>query len=116
MLLSSPTVISSGCNPAEYTDVAGKLVVTRRVVGGCARVARAIFGQQAGAAAVVMVNNTDAFPPVEGQITANPDTGEPYTVTIPFLGVPASAGPALIAAERQVRDDDEHDDREPGLS
>jgi len=98
VLLSSPTTISDGCHPAEYTDVAGKLVVTRRVVGGCARVARAIYGQQAGAAAVLMVNNTNAFPPVEGQITANPDSGEKYTVTIPFLGVPASATSALIAA------------------
>ncbi|MGZ4382105.1 MAG: S8 family serine peptidase [Gaiellaceae bacterium] len=98
VLLSSPTVISSGCNPASYVGVAGNVVVTRRVVGGCARVARAIIGQQAGAAAVVMVNNTNEFPPVEGQITRNPDTGVPFTVTIPFLGVPASATPSLIAA------------------
>ena len=78
---------------------AGALVVTRRLVGGCARVARAIYGQQAGAAAVVMVNNTNGFPPFDGQISSNPDTGEPYNVTIPFLGVPASAGAALIAAD-----------------
>jgi len=99
VLLSSPTTISSGCDPTEYAGVAGKLVVTRRVIGGCARVARAIYGQQAGAAAVMMVNNTNDFPPVEGQITSNPDTGEAYTVTIPFLGVQASAGAALIAAD-----------------
>ncbi len=99
VLLTSSGAISSGCNQASYTGVSGKLVVTRRVVGGCARVARAIYGEQAGAAAVLMVNNTDAFPPVEGQITANPDTGEQYTVTIPFLGAPASAAPALIAAD-----------------
>ncbi len=98
VLMSSSTVIASGCNPASYSGVGGAVVVTRRVVGGCARVARAIYGQTAGAAAVVMVNNTNDFPPVEGQITKNPDTGEPYTVTIPFLGVPASATPALIAA------------------
>jgi minor extracellular serine protease Vpr len=101
VLFSSPGVISTGCDPAAYAGVAGKLVVTRRQVGGCARVARAIFGQQAGAAAVVMVNNTDAFPPFDGQITANPDTGAPYLVTIPFLGVPVSAGAALIAADRK---------------
>ena len=43
--------ISLGCDPAEYTaaGVAGKLVVVVRG-GHCARVARAIFGQQAGAA------------------------------------------------------------------
>ena len=57
----------------------------------CARVAKAIFGQQAGAAAVVMVNNAAGLPPFEGPITSNPDTGERFTVTIPFLGV---AGPA----------------------
>lgn len=99
VLFSGPGVIGTGCNPAAYTGVAGKLVVTRRQVGGCARVARAIFGQQAGAAAVVMVNNTDAFPPFDGQISSNPDTRIPYSVTIPFLGVPSSAGDALIAAD-----------------
>ena len=99
VLYSSPGVIATGCNPASYVGVGGALVVTRRLVGGCARVARAIYGQQAGAAAVVMVNNTNAFPPYDGQISSNPDTGDPYTVTIPFLGVPSSAGAALIAAD-----------------
>jgi hypothetical protein len=50
-------------------------------------VAKAIFGQQAGAAAVVMVNNATTLPPVEGPITSNPDDGTLFTVTIPFLGV-----------------------------
>ena len=95
--------VSLGCDPAEYTaaGVTGKLVVTVR--GTCARVARAIFGQQAGAAAVAMINNAAGYPPFEGPITSNPDTGIPYTVTIPFLGVqgpsPASGdGAALKAA------------------
>jgi minor extracellular serine protease Vpr len=99
-VLRTPTgQISLGCDPAEYTNagVAGKLVVTAR--GTCARVARAIFGQKAGAAAVLMVNNADSLPPFEGRITSNPDTGEQYTVTIPFLGVPSSAGAALLAAD-----------------
>ena len=61
------------------------VVVTTR--GTCARVARAVFGDEAGAAAVVMINNTAGYPPFEGQITSNPDTGEQHTVTIPFLGV-----------------------------
>ena len=65
------------------------------VRGTCARVARAIYGQQAGAVAVVMINTSNAFPPFEGQITSNPDTGVPYTVTIPFLGVKGVLGPAL---------------------
>jgi minor extracellular serine protease Vpr len=93
--------VSLGCDPTEYKGVAGKLVVTVR--GSCARVARAIFGQQAGAAAVVMINTAAGFPPYEGPINSNPDDGKPYTVTIPFLGVkgpsPATGdGAALKAA------------------
>jgi minor extracellular serine protease Vpr len=95
--------VSLGCDPAEYTaaGVTGKLVVTVR--GTCARVARAIFGQQAGAAAVAMINSAPGYPPYEGPINSNPDTGVPYTVTIPFLGIqgpsPAAGdGAALVAA------------------
>jgi len=90
--------VSLGCNPAEYTaaGVTGKLVVTKR--GTCARVARAIFGQQAGAAAVLMINNANGFPPFEGPITSNPDTGVPFTVTIPFLGVSLRDQAKVIAA------------------
>jgi len=79
--------VSLGCDPAEYVaaGVTGKLVVVQR--GTCARVARAIFAQQAGAAAAAMIDTSTGYPPVEGQITSNPDTGEPYTVTIPFFGV-----------------------------
>jgi minor extracellular serine protease Vpr len=84
--------VSLGCNPAEYVTagVTGALVVTQR--GTCARVARAIFGQQSGAAAVVMINNATTLPPFEGPITSNPDTGEQFTVTIPFFGVRGLAG------------------------
>ncbi|MFL6173674.1 MAG: S8 family serine peptidase [Marmoricola sp.] len=91
--------ISLGCDPQEYVDanVVGSIVVVKR--GTCARVARAIFGQQAGAAAVVMVNNVDSFPPAEGKITSNPDDGTPFTVTIPFLGVKSSDAAALVAAD-----------------
>jgi subtilisin family serine protease len=102
---ADPTTDESlGCSVAAYTsqNVAGKLAVTNR--GGCARVARAIFGQQAGAAAVAMVNNAPGLPPFEGEITVNPDTGEEFTVTIPFFGVagpftdPQSDGAKLKAA------------------
>jgi minor extracellular serine protease Vpr len=98
--------VSLGCDPAEYTGypggVAGKLVVTVR--GTCARVARAIFGEQAGAAAVAMINTSTSFPPFEGKITSNPDTGEPFEVTIPFFGVRGLIGGGgdadkLIAAD-----------------
>jgi subtilisin family serine protease len=96
--------VSLGCDPAEYTaaGVAGKLVVTAR--GVCARVARAIFGQQAGAVAVAMINNATGYPPFEGPITGNPDNGQPFNVTIPFFGVQGAAsglsadGAALKAA------------------
>lgn len=90
--------ISLGCDPAEYTaaGVAGKLVVVVR--GTCARVAKAIYGQMAGAAAVAMINNGPGYPPFEGPITSNPDTGQPFTVTIPFLGVLTSDEADLVAA------------------
>lgn len=83
--------VSLGCNAAEYVSagVTGKLVVVTR--GTCARVARAVFGQQAGAAAVVMINNANTLPPFEGPITGNPDTGEQYAVTIPFFGIRGAA-------------------------
>ena len=90
--------ISLGCDPNEYVTagVSGKIAVVKR--GTCARVARAIFGQEAGAVAVIMVNNATTFPPLEGQITNDPDTGQQFTVTIPFLGVPSTKGATLLAA------------------
>src|SRR5439155_1468158 len=76
---------------------ANTIAVVTRVT--CARVAKAIFGQQAGAAAVVMVNTSSAFPPFEGPITSNPDDGKPFNVTIPFLGIRSTDGAALLAAD-----------------
>ena len=86
---------SLGCSPAAFGPPpdANTIAVVNR--GTCARVAKAIYGQQAGYAAVVMVNNAAGFPPFEGKITSNPDTGESFTVTIPFLGV---RGPATTAS------------------
>lgn len=89
-----------GCSTAAFTKagiVAGgnQLAVMQR--GTCARVAKAIYAQQAGAAAAVMVNSDDTLPPYEGMITSNPDDGTPYVVTIPFLGVRASDSAALVA-------------------
>ena len=91
--------ISLGCNKAEYAGTAGMVVVTVR--GSCARVARAVFGDEAGDAAVVMINNSSGYPPFEGHITSNPDTGEQHDVTIPFLGVKndATTVAALNAAD-----------------
>ncbi|WP_232547231.1 S8 family peptidase [Propioniciclava soli] len=97
-----------GCSVNAYTSNGitpgyNQVAVSQR--GTCARVARAIYAQQAGAVAAVMVNNTAAFPPYEGPIVENPDDGTPYTVTIPFLGVrgvlgtaPTDDGDRLVAA------------------
>jgi minor extracellular serine protease Vpr len=83
---ATPGDESLGCSAADYGVLApNTIAVVNR--GVCARVAKAIFGQQAGAAAVAMVNNDTGLPPFEGPITGNPDDGTPFTVTIPFLGV-----------------------------
>ena len=86
MLRNAAGGVSLGCKPTpdplisgpdDYSrrqpDVAGKMVVVLR--GTCARVAKAIYAQQAGAAAVIMINNANTLPPFEGPITSNPDTG-----------------------------------------
>jgi minor extracellular serine protease Vpr len=108
VLRSTSGAVSLGCDPQEYVNagVTGKIAVVQR--GTCARVARAIFGQQAGAAAVVMINNANSLPPFEGEITSNPDTGEQFTVTIPFFGVKGpvttatSDGAALVLRDGQA--------------
>ena len=94
--------VSLGCNASDYTGVAGKLVVVLR--GTCGRVHKAILGQHAGAAAVAMINTGTGFPPFEGDITSDPDTGEQFHVTIAFFGVKgvlgtASDGDKLVAAD-----------------
>jgi minor extracellular serine protease Vpr len=90
VLKDSTGGIGLGCAASDYASVRpGDVVVTLR--GTCPRTDRATLGQAAGAAAVVMVNTTaGAFPPQEGTI---------HGVTIPFLGVPPSAGPALLGAD-----------------
>ena len=94
--------VSLGCKPPLGPDdwsqpgnagAVGKLVIVRR--GSCARVAKAVYGQQAGAAAVLMVNNANVLPPFEGPITLNPDDNTPYVVTIPFFGARSGDGTAL---------------------
>ena len=87
--------VSLGCDPNEYAGSTGDLVVTLR--GTCGRVDRAIYGQQHGAAAVAMIDTTTGYPPFEGHITSNPDTGEPFDVTIPFFGVRGLIGPSATA-------------------
>ena len=97
VLKTSSGAISLGCSQSEYAGTAGMLVITRR--GTCARVARAVFGQRAGAAAVLMINNAPSFPPFEGKITENPDDHSKEDVTIPFLGVPSTVANAMLGAD-----------------
>ena len=98
---------SLGCDVQSFGGPLAPNTIAVVNRGTCARVAKAIFGQQAGADAVVMVDNDTGLPPVEGPITSNPDTGEPFVVKIPFLGVrglpttPTSDGGRLRAANGQ---------------
>jgi minor extracellular serine protease Vpr len=105
--------VSLGCENAQYAAVAddldGKLVVTRR--GVCARVDRAIFSARNGAAGALMINDTDALPPFEGEIV-DPETQD--IVRIPFLGVRNSDGGAIVAAETVVASSAEIDN--PGFT
>jgi subtilisin family serine protease len=88
----TPGTVGLGCDPADYTGTAGQIVVTKR--GTCDRVDRAQLGFEAGAVAVIMVNNGPGLPPFEGPIRLD-DGLTP--VTIPFIGVDASAEAALAA-------------------
>jgi len=102
---TTPENEALGCSVAAYTaagivEGGNQLAVTER--GVCARVARAIFGEQAGAAAVAMINNAASFPPFEGPILSNPDNGTPFTVTIPFLGIRGPSNSADAAAIRSA--------------
>ena len=72
---------------------AGTILVVER--GICARVHKAVVAEMAGAAGVIMVNNSSGFPPFEGEITSDPDDPDFHgTVTIPFLGVPGGSTPS----------------------
>jgi minor extracellular serine protease Vpr len=101
---TEPGGVSLGCSVAAFqaANVTGKLAVVQR--GTCARVAKAIYGRDAGAAAVAMINNSAGYPPFEGDITSNPDTGQTVPkVTIPFFGISDTVfdtdGMNLIAAD-----------------
>jgi len=81
--------IGSGCNPASIPgSLAGAIVVVRR--GECTRVEKAMNAQAKGAGAVIMVNDTSFLPPFEGPVDG---------LTIPFIGVVADDGAALLAAD-----------------
>ena len=81
--------VSLGCDDADYASVVpGEIVVTVR--GSCARVDRAVKGQAAGAAAVILLNNGPGLPPAEGTIPG---------VTIPFMGMAEGDADAVVALD-----------------
>ncbi|MFG1882043.1 S8 family serine peptidase [Micromonospora sp. NPDC049102] len=93
--------IGLGCSVDDFTaaGVRGALAVVSQ--GTCPRVSKAIYGQAAGAAAVLMIGTAN-YPPYEGVISVDPANNEPASVSIPFLGVPKSATAALLAADGQT--------------
>jgi minor extracellular serine protease Vpr len=99
---------SLGCNVSDYPPPPNATSMAVTIRGVCARVGKAIRSQQAGYAAAAMVNNSTALPPFEGPIFSHPDTGEQFTVTIPFIGVrglasdPTSDGARLRAASGSI--------------
>jgi subtilisin family serine protease len=97
VMRTSTGSVSLGCSVADFAGAKDTIAVVSR--GTCARVAKAIYGQEAGAAAVVMINTSNAFPPFEGTILSNPDTGAPAKVTIPFLGLRSSSRTAILAMD-----------------
>ena len=103
VIYSAPGVISLGCSAAADGAPlpANTFIVVVR--GTCGRVAKAIYGQQAGAAGVIMINNSSSYPPYEGKITTNSDDGSAFTVTIPFLGVQGATDPQASAAATQFK-------------
>jgi hypothetical protein len=109
---ATPDNDALGCSVEDFTaagissDPGAPLQMAVALRGTCARVAKAIFGQQAGADIVTMINTDAGYPPYEGRILVNPDTGEQFEVTIPFLGVrgvlgpdPTEDGDLLVAAD-----------------
>ena len=91
VLQSSPGVVALGCSAGDYAGTAGMIVVVKR--GTCARIDRAIFGQAAGAAAVIMINNSGGLPPFEGPIPG---------VSIPFLGAAGGTDAAFVAGDAAI--------------
>lgn len=79
--------VGLGCADTDFAGVTGKIAVATR--GVCARTERAVFGQAAGAIAVILINNAAGLPPVEGAIAG---------VTIPFIGVGGTVGATYLAA------------------
>ena len=80
--------VGLGCTLGDFAGASGKIAIAAR--GVCDRVWRAQFGTTAGALAVVFVNSSDSYPPVEGIIAG---------ASIPFVGVPASQGDQFVPGD-----------------
>ena len=76
--------VNDGCDDSDHAGASGKIAVATRG-GSCARSDRATKGTDAGARAVIFVNNVSGFPPLEGPIAG---------VSIPFVGVDPDAAQA----------------------
>lgn len=86
------TDVSLGCDPADFAAAtSGSVMVIRR--GVCARVDKALNAQDAGAIAVIMINNADSLPPFEGNVPG---------LTIPFIGVSALDAASIVALDGTI--------------
>jgi minor extracellular serine protease Vpr len=83
--------VGVGCSVADFAPAAGKIAIATR--GVCTRVERAVHATDAGALAVLFINNAAGLPPVEGPIPG---------ATVPFIGIAGSDGPALLSVVGQT--------------
>ena len=79
------TTTNDACSPLPPGSLAGKAVLIRR--GTCSFNAKAFNAQNAGAAAVVLYNNTVG--------ALNPTVAGPPTITIPVVAITAAQGATL---------------------
>ena len=86
LYLDSTGGTSNACvTPSNASEMNGKIVIVRR--GGCTFVNKTLAAQNAGAAAVIIVNNVD------GEITMS---GEDASITIPAISVTKDVGELFI--------------------
>ncbi|WP_264565677.1 T9SS-dependent M36 family metallopeptidase [Flavobacterium sp. N3904] len=86
LYVNATNVADEGCfAPANAAALNGKIVILRR--GGCNFTVKVKFAQDAGANAVIVVNNK------EGEITMS---GADATITIPAISVTQELGESLI--------------------
>jgi hypothetical protein len=86
LYINAADVANEGCSvPANGVALNGKIVILRR--GGCNFTVKVKFAQDAGAIAVIVVNNK------EGEITMS---GADAAITIPAISVTQEVGEALI--------------------